>query len=97
VTPPRRTVEEVTADIVRLSVAGTRSPQGRSHVAERVRALTAEACEVTAAGYRKSLARAWSAYLDLFLSDRDLVLDIRYGEPELWQRLCDAVLGEARD
>lgn len=50
----------------------------------------------TAAAARRDLARAWSAYLELLLANRDLVLDIRYGEPALWARLCDALLGEPR-
>jgi hypothetical protein len=94
---PERTLERVTDDLVRVAVAGS-SPGQRGGAARRVRELAAEACALTAAetaaGYRKSLAAAWSAYLDLFLGNRELVRDIRYLEPELWQRLCAAVLGE---
>jgi hypothetical protein len=99
VTALERTVESVTGDIVRVAVAGS-SPGSRGSAAGKVRELVAEACDLATAEAearnRKSLARAWSAYLDLFLSNRELVLDIRYGEPELWRRLCDAILGEGR-
>lgn len=95
-TAPERTVQSVADDIVRVAVAGS-SPGSRGAAAGKVRDLTDELCnlvqDAARAEARKSLARAWSAYLDLLLSNRELVLDLRYLEPETWQRLCDAVLG----
>jgi len=99
VTAPERTAASVADDIVRVAVAGS-SPGSRGSAAGKVRKLVAEACELAVAQERaqarKSLARAWSAYLDLLLSNRELVLDLQYLEPELWQRLCAAVLGDDR-
>lgn len=96
-TAPERTVQSVTDDIVRVALAGS-SPGSRGSAAGKVRDLTDELCnlvqDAARAEARKSLARAWSAYLGLFLSNRELVLDVRYLEPELWQRLCDALLGD---
>jgi hypothetical protein len=93
----RRTLAQVQDDVARLAGAGSHgSTRAASEAAAR--GLTSEAYRVgqaeAEARYRPSLAKAWSAYLDLFLSNRDLVDDIRYGEPELWARLCDAILGE---
>lgn len=93
---PERTVADVADAVVRIAVAGAADPVTRVRTEARVRELVGEAVRVSAAGHRKSLAAAWSAYLSLLLADRELVLDIRYGEPELWRRLCAAVLGEDR-
>jgi hypothetical protein len=85
----RRTLAQVQDDVARLAGAASEAAaRGLTSEAYRVGQAEAEA------RYRPSLAKAWSAYLDLFLSNRDLVDDIRYGEPELWARLCDAILGE---
>lgn len=84
-----RTTENVAADLVRLAVAGSPDPAVRAEVEARVRKLTAEACGITAAATaaeaRRSLARAWGAWLELAMSTGVLrdVLDL---EPALRRR-----------
>jgi regulator of protease activity HflC (stomatin/prohibitin superfamily) len=95
----RRTLAQVQEDAARLAGAGSHGST-RAAAQGTARDLASEAYRIgkaeAEARYRPFLAKAWSAYLDLFLSNRDLVNDIRYGEPELWARLCDAILGEPR-
>jgi hypothetical protein len=93
-----RTVAGVTDDLIRLAAVGT-SPGSSAHgaVAHRVRQLTQEACSLavrdTEARYRRSLGRAWGAWLDLMMSvklpeagGRSLLQDVLDLEPELRQR-----------
>lgn len=93
----RRILAQVQDDLVRIATAGSHGAV-KARTAQVTFRLAAEAFELgkaeAEARYCPSLAKARSAYLDLFLSNRDLVDDIRYLEPELWRRLCDAILGE---
>lgn len=75
---------------------------GQSGKAGKIRGLMSEAFAfgaetgtVTAARvYRPALAKAWGAWLELLLQNRDLLLDLKYGEPELFARLTAALSGE---
>jgi hypothetical protein len=96
----QRTLAMVQDDIARIAGAGSYGST-RAAAQGTARDLAAEAYRIgkeeAEARYRPSLAKAWSAYLGLFLSDRDLVNDVRYLEPDLWARLCGAILGEPRE
>lgn len=81
-----RTLQEILDEATRLAPA--------SVLAARHRALIVEAyalgAEVRALDYRKSLGQAYSAMLGLIPDET--WLDIRYGHPDLWERLRAAFL-----
>lgn len=78
---------------------------GQSGKAAKIRGLMGEAFEAGAETgtatasrvYRPALAKAWGAWLDLLLQNRELLTDLKYGEPELFRRLVAALAGEGGD
>jgi hypothetical protein len=69
---PVRTVASVTADLEMLACGGIMTPDLKDRTARRVRELAGELCnlvqDATRAEQRRSLARAWGAWLDLMMS-----------------------------
>lgn len=97
------TVDSVTADLVLLACAGIKDRDLREGTAKRVRELTDEGCRLAREDERrkarKSLGRAWSAWLDLMMTTglpdgTSLLEEVLYFEPELRARLAEAFLGE---
>lgn len=102
-----RTVDGVTADLLRLALAGIITPALRENTEKQVRELADEACRLVRederARNRKSLAAAWSAWLDLVMSvslpsagGKSLLQDVLDLEPELRERFEAAFLGGGR-
>jgi hypothetical protein len=96
----------VVQDLTRVAAAGT-AGETRDATVKRVRALAVEAYLLGRADERresrKSLGRAWGAWLDLMMSvslpsaeGKSLLQDVLDLEPELRERFEAAFLGEPR-
>lgn len=94
--PPKRDLDT----LKRAAVLLARSPKPRSpdYASERALAVVTEAYELgrreTAEGYRRSLGKAWSAFLGMV--SEDTWIYIKYTDPETWQRLREVFLGDTR-
>jgi hypothetical protein len=104
-----RTVDNVADDLVHLACAGITSKGDlQERTAKRVRALVDEACNLvqdrTRAESRKSLGRAWGAWLHLMMSTslpssdgRSLLEDVFDLEPGLREQFTAALGIESRE
>lgn len=107
-TAPERTAEQVTGDLVLLACAGINTRDLRESTARRVRELADEMCnlvqDATRAQGRRSLGRAWGAWLDLMMSvhlpeagGKSLLQDVLDLEPGLRERFEAEFLGKRRE
>jgi hypothetical protein len=103
--PPRaRTVEQVSADLVTLAMAGIATEGTRDKTAARARELTDELCnlaqDAARARARRSLAAAWGAWLELAMTvklddgESLLAVTLDLAPEKLRTEFRDFILGE---